>query len=112
MHTIEFFKAYWLDIVLWVLALAVLFVFWFRGNRGQILALAKQAVKIAEQELGSGTGPLKLSLAVTWVYERLPVTLKFFLTEDGLIRYIEKALEWLKNKIDEYGAVAEVMKKE
>ncbi len=57
---------------------------------------------------GGGTGQLKQSAVINWVYERLPAIVKIFITAATLERWVDEAVErakveWEKNaNIKEY----------
>ena len=62
----------------------------------------------AEKQFGAGTGALKQSTVIKWVYERLPAVVKLFITAATLERWVDEAVikakeQWAKNaNIKEY----------
>lgn len=69
----------------------------------------KIAVVLAEKELGSGTGQLKLR----WVYdkavERFP-WVKWFISFEAFILLVDEALDWMQVQMDENEKVKEYVK--
>lgn len=94
MNILNFLQTYWIWIVIAVLAVAILVLLWIK-NKAIVLMLARRAVMVAEEHLGSKTGAAKKAEAIAWVYERLPLILKLVFTEKVLDSIIEKAVEWL-----------------
>ena len=59
-------------------------------------------IKIAEDRFEHGENDTKLNYVVNQVYARLPKIMKFFITEQTLIRWINKLVaetkDWLQNQ--------------
>lgn len=55
------------------------------------------AVKQAEEELGGGTGPMKLRRVYDWFLQRFPAA-ALFITFDQFSNMVDEALDWM----DEY----------
>lgn len=73
------------------------------GQTKILLEIAYKLVADAEGEAGGGTGSIKRSAVVKWLYEQLPPVVKTLFTEKDLVNIVEKALEkakadWEKNQ--------------
>lgn len=84
-------------IVAFVVVLAGLYYLGYKDRMKEILFYL---VTKAEAEFGGGTGQIKYSAVVTWIYERIPSIVKFFLTEKELDRLIEAAVEEMKKYLE------------
>ena len=74
----------------------------------QIAALKewlKYAVTMAEKELGSGTGQLKLRMVYDLFVQRFTY-LAAFISFDTFSGYVDEALEWLNKQLSENKAVS------
>jgi hypothetical protein len=61
--------------------------------RHMILALVIKA----EKYLGSGTGSLKYSTVVRWIYEKIPLSIRGLFTQDDIDNFIEWSVDYLKD---------------
>lgn len=98
MDIVKLLLTYW-DSILVVIAFIVLVVVLIK--RGEIKVLNNILYKLvtqAEREFGAGTGELKYAAVSDWIYERLPVILKFLFTAKDIDNMIETALQAAKKK--------------
>jgi len=65
----------------------------------------KWAVVIAEKELGSGTGQLKLREVYNMAVAQFPWIVGF-ITFEIFSQYVDEALEWMKQQLESNGAIA------
>lgn len=93
---VEFLVNYW-DSILVVVAFIVLCIVLVRkGSSEYVKQMLFYLVTRAEAEYGSGTGDLKYAAVTTWLYERMPVILKFFFTPKQVDTLIEDAVTEMK----------------
>ena len=93
---LEFIKANLYDI-LTVIVFAVGCVFLVRrGYESKVKEMLLYLVCKAEELYGSGTGELKYSAVVTWVYEKLPPIMRLLFTTKQIDQYIEAAVLQMK----------------
>lgn len=71
------------------------------GYKSQVNEMLMYLVTRAESIYGDGTGELKYSVVVTWVYERLPSLAKVILSKNDINGLIEKAVHEMKNYLSE-----------
>ena len=69
-----------------------------RGEKSKLKSILFELVTKAEQEYGGGTGELKYSVVVDWLYQRIPTVLKFLFTPKDISKMIESVLEYAKTK--------------
>lgn len=100
MNILEFLQTNYLWIILVLLIIAVLVLLWFKERR-VIFMLAKKAVMIAEEHLGTKTGQAKKAEAIAWIYIRLPLLLKIIFTEQAIDKLVEDAVKWLHKQFVE-----------
>lgn len=102
MNILNFLLANW-DSVLVVFAFVALLVFLVRkGEKSVVYKILYNLVTEAEKQYGGGTGALKQSAVINWVYERLPAIVKVFITAGTLERWVDEVVEqakaeWEKN---------------
>ena len=93
---LEFIKANLYDI-LTVIVFIVGCVFLVRkGYESKVKDMLLYLVCKAEELYGSGTGELKYSAVVTWVYEKLPPIMRLLFTTKQIDCYIEAAVLQMK----------------
>lgn len=93
---LEFIKANLYDI-LTVIVFVVGCVFLVRkGYESKVKEMLFYLVCKAEELYGSGTGELKYSAVVTWIYEQLPPIMKLLFTTKQIDQYIEAAVLQMK----------------
>lgn len=98
MAIIKFLVANW-DSALVVAAFIVFLVVLIKRGETKILkTILFNLVTKAEQQLGSGTGALKFSTVVDWLYERIPAVLKLLFTKKDIENLIESALAEAKKQ--------------
>lgn len=93
---LEFIKANLYDI-LTVIVFVVGCVFLVRkGYESKVKEMLFYLVCKAEELYGNGTGELKYSAVVTWIYEKLPPIMKLLFTTKQIDQYIEAAVLQMK----------------
>ncbi|MGF7056452.1 hypothetical protein [Brassicibacter mesophilus] len=92
----DFFKTYWLDLLLVVIFICLLAFSYKRGKKKFVKQVVLSLVIQAEKALGSGTGDLKYNLVVTNIYKVLPFILRLLITEKELDKLIQDAVDYLK----------------
>ena len=98
MNILKFFIANWDSVLLVVAVAAILIMLYKRGRIGIVKKVLFALVTQAEKEFGSGTGELKKSAVVQWVYEKLPKVVTWFITSKEIEDLIESVLEYAKTK--------------
>ena len=95
-----------------IVVAAAAFIIWRKTNGATTLQAVKEwlkyAVTIAEAELGSGTGQLKLRM----VYDMFLQTFSALagkITFEDFSAYVDEALEWLDNQLESNAAVAAIV---
>ena len=108
----------WLTIVYAVILLAfvVFFIYKFvkSPRETQIKAVKewlKYAVTLAESEFGSGTGQLKLRMVYDMFITTFPKVAKL-ISFEVFSRYVDEALEWLNNQLENNNYIATLVKGE
>lgn len=71
----------------------------------------KYAVTCAEQDLGSGTGQLKLRTVYDMFLSKFPITGKF-VTFEMFSGWVDDALIWMKEQLEQNVRIAEIVKGE
>lgn len=100
----QFIYWHWLDI-----ALAIVFILFFAISlsnlaskpNGIIAKLVYGLVIDAEKDLGSKTGQLKKKQVISKVYKQLPVCLKFVINEATVSRFIDEAVHFMKESLEQ-----------
>ncbi len=98
MQILQFIIKYWDSILLVVLVLGFIVYLIKTGQTKVLKQIAIKLVTEAEGEYGSGTGIVKKSAVVSWLYNHLPAILKFIFTEKDLENIVETVLEEAKKK--------------
>lgn len=93
---LQLIMANWANIVTVLVVVLILAAMYKRGYRKAVFHIVLDAVTTAEKALGSGTGPLKYSKAVTIISKNMPTLLKMFYTDEEIDNLIHKALGDLK----------------
>lgn len=93
--------AYWSDVLLIIVVVAVLATLYKRGKKDLVKEIIYTLVIKAEKELGSATGSAKYSQVISELYIKLPFILKLFFTKAELNKYIEDGVKWLKTKLQD-----------
>ena len=93
--------AHWTDILLIVVVVAVLAILYKRSKKDLVKEIIYSLVVKAEKELGSTTGSAKYSQVISDLYEKLPFILRLFFSKVELNKYIEDAVKWLKNRLQD-----------
>lgn len=107
MNVINWILQNW-DIILAVIVVIAAIIYAIKTGNGKLLrAILFAAVTAAEKEFGGGTGELKKSTVLSWVYEKLPSILKMLFSETQLSVMIENALAEAKEKWKENPALLE-----
>src|SRR5574344_905585 len=100
----QFIYWHWLDI-----ALAIVFILFFgvllsnlaSKPNGIIAKLIYGLVIDAEKDLGSKTGQLKKKQVISKVYRQLPVFLRFVVNEATVERFINEAVHFMKEALEQ-----------
>lgn len=87
---------YWLDILVIAAFIGALAYLYRIGKTEAVKKIIFYLVVRAEQQLGSGTGPLKYAMVIAAVYEKLPLILRLVFTKEDIDRFIEEAVANLK----------------
>lgn len=96
----SFIITHWVDILIVVAFIVGLCLLVKFGYTKQVKEICFYLVNEAEREFGGGTGQLKYATVVTWLYERLPAVLKFFMTAKMIDKLIEDAVTRMKQYLD------------
>ena len=96
MAFISFVSTYWSSILVVVLFIVLLIVLIKKGYTKYAKQICFYLVCQAEAEFGNGTGTLKYAAVTSWLYDRLPVICKIFLTEKQVDTLIEDAVTQMK----------------
>lgn len=75
---------------------------------GKVKEWLKYAVCVAEQELGTGTGQLKLHKVYDMFVEKFPVFAKI-LPFSVFSSWVDLALEWMKEQLDKNATIKAVI---
>lgn len=86
----------WYNVVFVVLAVCVVA---YGISMGRVKEWLKWAVCVAEEELGSGTGQLKLRKVYDMFIEAFP-TVSAFLPFSIFSKMVDLALEWMREQLD------------
>lgn len=98
---IDFIIAYW-DSILVCLALVALVVFLLvRGKKDIVYKILYSLVNEAEKLFGAGTGKLKFAYVMERAYTMLPAIIKLFITYPTFEKWIEKAVDKMKEDLAE-----------
>ena len=108
MNILNFLLANWDSVIVVITFIALLVFLILKGEKSVVYKILYTLVTEAERQYGGGTGQLKQSAVINWVYERLPAIVKIFITAATLERWVDEAVErakveWEKNaNIKEY----------
>lgn len=108
MNILNFLLANWDSVIVVIAFIALLVFLILKGEKSVVYKILYTFVTEAERQYGGGTGQLKQSAVINWVYERLPAIVKIFITAATLERWVDEAVErakaeWEKNaNIKEY----------
>lgn len=105
---IDLLVNHWDSVLVVVVFLGFVFFLLKRGANKKVRKMLFYLVSEAETIFGSGTGELKYAAVVTWIYERLPLILKFLFTEKQIDSMIEDAVQEMKDYLGN-NEVARVM---
>jgi len=98
----------WYNVIFVLLAVAVCAYGIAMGKTKEWL---KWAVCVAEEELGSGTGQLKLHYVYDMFVEKFPVFAKV-LPFDIFSKWVDLALEWMREQLDKNANIKAVIEGE
>lgn len=96
----SFIITHWVDILIVVAFIVGLCLLVKFGYKKQVKEICFYLVTKAEIEFGGGTGELKYATVVTWLYERLPALLEFFMTAKMIDKLIEDAVARMKEYLN------------
>lgn len=97
---IDFLAQYWDSILVVVLFIVACIFLVRKGSTVYVKQMLFYLVTQAEAEFGSGTGELKYAAVTTWLYEKMPVILKFFFTAKQIDKLIETAVTEMKEYLN------------
>lgn len=100
---IDFVVTYWASILAVILFVAVMTALWVKGKKREVKHVILDLVAKAEQQLGSGTGPIKYVRVTRWIYSRMPWVVKVFMSEKELDDWIEYGVRELEDFLEEGG---------
>lgn len=98
MNFIQFLINYWDLILLFVIAIVLVVLAIFKGNKSVVMSMLVSLVTEAEKNFGSGTGTLKMATVIAEIYPKLPTIIKTFITAEKLTKWVEDALIIAKEK--------------
>ena len=100
----QFIYWHWLDILLaivFALFFGVLLSYLASKPNGIVAKLVYGLVIEAEKDLGSKTGQLKKKQVISKVYKQLPVCLRFVVNEATVERFINEAVHFMKEALEQ-----------
>ena len=92
----DFIVQYWDSILIVIGFIILVLVLIKRGETVILKQILFNLVTKAEQMYGDGTGKLKYAAVADWLYQRIPVVLKFLFTAKDIEHMIESVLEAAK----------------
>lgn len=92
----DFIVQYWDSILIVIAFIILVLVLIKRGEMVILKQILFNLVTKAEQMYGDGTGKLKYAAVADWLYQRIPVVLKFLFTAKDIENMIESVLEAAK----------------
>lgn len=92
----DFIVQYWDSILIVIGFIILILVLIKRGETVILKQILFNLVTKAEQMYGDGTGKLKYAAVADWLYQRIPVVLKFLFTAKDIEHMIESVLEAAK----------------
>ena len=93
---LDFIVQYWDSILIVIAFIILILVLIKRGETVILKQILFNLVTKAEQMYGDGTGKLKYAAVADWLYQRIPVVLKFLFTAKDIEHMIESVLEAAK----------------
>lgn len=91
---------YGIEILLTVLLIVGFLLLLYKiGRKDLVWKIALELVCKAEKEFESGTGQKKFAVVMGSLYKRLPFLVRLLFPQSELEKYIEQALEWLKEQL-------------
>jgi hypothetical protein len=88
----------WDNILLIAALIIALIVLYKKGEIKILKAILFALVTEAERQLGGGTGELKKSTVIDWIYDRMPSLLRLVFSRKEIESIIEEVLEYAKKK--------------
>ncbi len=88
----------WDSVLIVLVITAILVILYKRGRVEIVKKILFALVSQAEKEFGSGTGELKKSVVIQWVYEKLPKIVTCLFSPKEVENLIESVLEYAKTK--------------
>ena len=98
MNVLLFIIANWDSVAVILAIAAILLILYKRGRVEIVKKILFSLVARAEKEFGSGTGELKKSAVIEWIYEKLPKIVTCFFSAKEIENLIESVLEYAKTK--------------
>lgn len=94
-------KGNWLDLLVVLIFVVAVVLLWKKGKKQAVKSMIYYLVCKAEQQFGSKTGDIKFAAVTTWLYDRLPLIVRFVFTKEEIGQYIEEAVIKLKKYLQE-----------
>lgn len=94
---LEFLQQYWSSILVIIGFIGVCVVLIKNGYKRKVEDMLFYLVCKAEELLGNGTGELKYSAVVAWLYEKLPTIIQVIFTKKEIDQMIEAAVQRMKD---------------
>lgn len=79
----------------------VLFVLVRIGYKRQVSEILFYLVVLAEKQFGGGTGEIKFAAVTAWIYEKMPIALRFLFTQQEISNLIELAVARMKEYLNQ-----------
>lgn len=104
-------------VIIYIITIVLVFGFgvftYIKNSNTSILEhLAMTAVIEAEKYLGSKTGRYKFNYALSYVYDKLPLIVKTFISKDKIAKFIEDKASDLDKFIKSGGDISDYATKE
>lgn len=97
-----------MDLTFYVALIAVVLVIggyitfvYKNGEKEKLYTMIKELVDEAEKRYGSGAGEIKYNHVVARIYKMIPKPMKFFISEELIDLWIERAVDELQEQLDE-----------
>jgi len=98
MNVLRFLLVNWDSVIIVLAAIVGVIVLYARSETKVLSEILFRLVTEAEQQFGTGTGELKHAAVIEWLYDKIPLILKFIITKKRLDAMIEAALAYAKDR--------------
>lgn len=106
---IDFIIAHWDSLLVVVLFILLVGFLLKRGAEKKVRSMLFYLVTEAEAIFGGGTGDLKYTAVVTWLYEKLPSILKILFTAKQIDKMIDGAVQEMKEYLDKNPQASQIV---